>query len=76
MSQRSRPRLPASRRQQKTRCPRQIRPIIIGIGGGTGAGKTTLARRLALLHADLGSVVLRSGLLYRDRRAWPPNSGR
>jgi len=41
--------------------------FIIGIGGGTGAGKTTLARRLALLYADQGTVILDQDSYYRDQ---------
>jgi uridine kinase len=43
------------------------KPFIIGIGGGTGAGKTTLARRLALLYADPGAVILDQDSYYRDQ---------
>ena len=41
--------------------------FIIGIGGGTGAGKSTLARRLALLYADQGTVILDQDSYYRDQ---------
>jgi uridine kinase len=43
------------------------KPLIIGIGGGTGAGKTTLAQRLKLLYADHGPVILDQDSYYRDR---------
>jgi len=43
------------------------RPFIIGIGGGTGAGKSTLARRLASVYADLGTVILDQDSYYRDQ---------
>jgi uridine kinase len=43
------------------------KPLIIGIGGGTGAGKSTLARRLTLLYADLGPVILDQDSYYRDQ---------
>ena len=43
------------------------KPFIIGIAGGTGAGKTTLARRLAALHADSGVVILDQDSYYRDQ---------
>jgi uridine kinase len=43
------------------------KPLIIGIGGGTGAGKTTLAQRLKLHYADRGAVLLDQDSYYRDR---------
>ena len=43
------------------------KPLIVGIGGGTGAGKTTLARQLQLLYADLQPVILDQDSYYRDQ---------
>jgi len=43
------------------------RPFIIGIGGGTGAGKSTLARRLASVYAEIGTVILDQDSYYRDQ---------
>jgi uridine kinase len=43
------------------------KPLIIGIGGGTGAGKTTLARRLAQLNAEPGTVLVDQDSYYLDR---------
>jgi uridine kinase len=42
-------------------------PFIIGIGGGTGAGKSTLAQRLAHQYADLGGTVVDQDSYYRDQ---------
>lgn len=47
--------------------PSLRKPLIIGIGGGTGAGKTTLAQRLTLLYPDLGTVILDQDSYYRDQ---------
>lgn len=47
-----------------TRSPH--RPFIIGIGGGTGSGKSLLARRLAERRADLGVAIVDQDSYYRD----------
>ncbi len=43
------------------------RPFIIGIGGGTGTGKTTLAERLAARYSSLGTVILDQDSYYKDQ---------
>ena len=43
------------------------KPLVIGIGGGTGAGKTTIARAITS-ELDAGSVAyLQHDAYYRDR---------
>jgi uridine kinase len=42
-------------------------PAIIGIGGGTGSGKTTLARSLAERYAQLGVALIDQDSYYRDQ---------
>jgi len=45
----------------------QRKPLVIGIGGGTGAGKTTIARAITS-ELDAGSVAyLQHDAYYRDR---------
>jgi uridine kinase len=43
------------------------RPFIIGIGGGTGTGKTTLAERLAAQYSSLGTVIVDQDSYYKDQ---------
>ncbi len=45
-------------------------PLIIGIAGGTGSGKTTVARRLR--DALPGCVLMEHDWYYRDRGHLPP----
>jgi uridine kinase len=42
-------------------------PLIIGIGGGTGSGKTTVARNLFERYAELGVSLLDLDSYYLDR---------
>jgi uridine kinase len=42
-------------------------PFIVGIGGGTGAGKSTRAHRLAHQYSDLGAAVVDQDSYYRDQ---------
>lgn len=42
-------------------------PFLLGIGGGTGSGKTTLARAFALRHSRLGAVVIDQDSYYLER---------
>ena len=45
----------------------QLMPIIIGIGGGTGSGKTTLASSLAARFAQFGVALIDQDSYYRDQ---------
>jgi uridine kinase len=44
-----------------------LRPFVVGIAGGTGAGKTIIAQRLAERHANLGVVVVDQDSYYKDQ---------
>ena len=44
-----------------------MKPLIIGIAGGTGSGKTTIAQRLAASLPAEGIAVLEHDSYYRDR---------
>jgi uridine kinase len=43
------------------------KPFLIGIGGGTGAGKTTLARALRERYAGVGVSIVEQDSYYQDR---------
>ncbi len=43
------------------------KPFLVGIAGGTGSGKTLLARSLAERYAHIGVSVLTQDSYYRDR---------
>jgi uridine kinase len=43
-----------------------VSPLMVGIAGGSGAGKTVLANRLHEAYADLGVSVLDQDAYYRD----------
>jgi uridine kinase len=43
------------------------RPFVLGVAGGTGSGKTTVADRLADVVGDEGVALLRLDNYYRDR---------
>ena len=45
----------------------QLMPVIIGIGGGTGSGKTTLARAIVARYATVGVALLEQDSYYRDQ---------
>jgi len=47
-------------------------PLIIGIAGGTGSGKTTLARKLIESVPPGRAVVIEHDWYYRDRSHLPP----
>lgn len=44
-----------------------MRPLILGIAGGTGSGKTTVARKLAAALPDGRAVVIQHDWYYLDR---------
>jgi uridine kinase len=45
-----------------------LMPAFIGIGGGTGSGKTTLARSIAERYARLGVALIDQDSYYLDQR--------
>ncbi len=49
-------------------------PIIIGIGGGTGSGKTTVAREVRKHFPEQSVVILHHDSYYLDRSDLPPAS--
>ncbi len=49
-------------------------PIIIGIGGGTGSGKTTVAREVRKHFPEESVVILHHDSYYVDRSDLPPSS--
>ncbi|MCA9647121.1 MAG: uridine kinase [Myxococcales bacterium] len=42
-------------------------PIVIGVAGGSGSGKTTVVREIQRLHGNSSVVVLQHDWYYRDR---------
>ena len=44
-----------------------MRPLVIGIAGGTGSGKTTVAHRIAAVFPADGVTILEHDAYYRDR---------
>lgn len=48
-------------------------PLVIGIAGGTGSGKTTVARKLAAAMPPGRSVMIDHDSYYRDRGDLPPD---
>jgi uridine kinase len=51
-----------------------VDPIIIGIGGGTGSGKTTVAREVRKHFPEQSVVILHHDSYYVDRSDLPPAS--
>ncbi len=49
-------------------------PLIIGIGGGTGSGKTTVAREVRKHFPEESVVILHHDSYYVDRSDLPPSS--
>ncbi len=49
----------------------QPEPIVIGIGGGTGAGKTTLANQIVQTWREWSPAILDLDSYYRDRSELP-----
>jgi uridine kinase len=46
--------------------------VVIGIGGGTGAGKTTLAKQVAEQWTERGATILDLDSYYHDRKHLSP----
>ena len=49
----------------------KVKPIVIGVSGGSAAGKTTFTDMLADRLADFGPVVLNQDSYFRDWSALP-----
>jgi uridine kinase len=49
-----------------------MRPIIIGVAGGTGSGKTTVVHRLVDSLSEEDVTVIQHDSYYRDRSHLPP----
>ena len=45
----------------------RMRPLVIGIAGGTGSGKTTIARNIAEALPSAGVITIDHDAYYRDR---------
>jgi uridine kinase len=43
-------------------------PLVVGIAGGTGSGKTVVATNLAKRYAQIGVLILDQDSYYRDQR--------
>jgi uridine kinase len=50
-----------------------VRPFFVGIAGGTGSGKTTVARRLVEALPQNRATILDHDSYYRDRSALTPS---
>ena len=48
-----------------------MRPVVIGIAGGSGSGKTTVALRLADRFPNRRVVIIHHDSYYRDRSDLP-----
>jgi uridine kinase len=49
-----------------------MKPVIIGVAGGTGSGKTTVVREIVRRLGEDDVVVIQHDSYYRDRSAIPP----
>lgn len=49
----------------------RVKPLIIGIAGGTGSGKTTVAQKLAAAMPPDRCAIIEHDAYYRDRGAMP-----
>jgi len=45
-------------------------PLVVGIAGGTGSGKTAVATNLANRYAQIGVLILDLDSYYRDQSHW------
>ena len=52
----------------------RVDPIIIGIGGGTGSGKTTVAKRVVRHFPEESVTIVHHDSYYLDRSDLPPAS--
>jgi uridine kinase len=50
-----------------------MRPFIVGIAGGTGSGKTTVAKRIAAALPAADVTTIEHDAYYRDRSDLPPD---
>ena len=53
------------------RDPARRRPFLIGVGGGTGSGKTTVAERLAAMVGQWELALVKLDSYYCDRAQLP-----
>ncbi len=51
-----------------------MRPLMVGVAGGSGSGKTTVARRIAEALPPSGMTILEHDAYYRDRSDLPYDS--
>jgi uridine kinase len=49
-----------------------VKPVIIGVAGGTGSGKTTVVREIVRRLGEDDVAVIQHDSYYRDRSAIPP----
>ena len=49
------------------------KPIVIGVAGGTGSGKTTIARAIAEKVNPSDIVIIQHDSYYKDRSYLPPS---
>src|SRR5258706_3048961 len=52
--------------------PESSRPLVVGIAGGTGSGKTTVAHKLAAAMPPNRCVTIEHDAYYRDQGHLPP----
>ncbi len=67
----SKPATPGRRPKARDHRARTSRPVIIGISGGTGSGKTTVATQVAGALIDESVMILHHDSYYQDRAGIP-----